>query len=234
MKKVLTWILNHLGIILGVIVFAVTFAVIGSVMLNSKKSYEAYEKQFNQTDLEVRSVSAAQPKLIEFNDAFKSEYKNKLALSADELNVTTTQEEYMVEDYIDLTEKGGSVLIKLSLEERSFVDIDFVISSEYKTEVAGEEGEDPIEEYGVKDLLNNVTFIVNGENMEEDDVDLLNNGNGVEFHHLIMAGFALPEGNVTVEIKSNSGKNALMPQIQKVSFFSSAVLSVAEEASEGE
>ena len=71
MKKVLTWILNHLGIILGVIVFAVTFAVIGSVMLNSKKAYDAYEKQFNQTDLEVRSVSAAQPKLIEINDSFK-------------------------------------------------------------------------------------------------------------------------------------------------------------------
>ena len=56
MKKVLTWILNHLGIILGVIVFAITFAVIGSVMLNSKKAYDAYEKEFNQTDLTSKSV----------------------------------------------------------------------------------------------------------------------------------------------------------------------------------
>ena len=78
MKKALTWILNHLGIILGVVVFAVTFAVIGSVMLNSKKSYEAYEKQFIETDLEIRSLSGAQPTSIEFIDDFKSEYKNRL------------------------------------------------------------------------------------------------------------------------------------------------------------
>lgn len=232
MKKFATWCLNHLGLLLGIVVFVITFAVIGGVMLNSHNAYIEYEKKFNEADLELRSNSPAQAQFIEFQDDYKSEYKNKLELFADELNVTTTQEEYMIEDYIDLTEKGGSVLIKLSLEERSFVDIDFVISSEYKTEVTGEEGEDPIEEYGVKDLLNNVTFIVNGENMEEDDVDLINNGNGVEFHHLIMAGFALPEGNVTVEIKSNSGKNALMPQMQKVSFFSSAVLTVASEEAE--
>lgn len=229
MKKFVTWCLNHLGLLLGIVVFVVTFAVIGGVMLNSHNAYIEYEKKFNEADLELRSNSPAQAQFIEFQDDYKSEYKNKLELFADELNVTTTQEEYMVEDYIDLTEKGGSVLIKLSLEERSFVDIDFVISSEYKTEVAGEEGEDPIDEYGVKDLLNNVTFIVNGENMEEDDVDLLNNGNGVEFHHLIMAGFALPEGNVTVEIKSNSGKNALMPQVRAITFYSSAVLTVASE-----
>ena len=232
MKKIATWCLNHLGLLLGIVVFLVTFGIIGGVMLNSHNAYLDYEKKFNEADLELRSNSPAQAQFIEFQDDYKSEYKNKLELFADELNVTTTQEEYMVEDYIDLTEKGGSVLIKLSLEERSFVDIDFVISSEYKTEVAGEEGEDPIEEYGVKDLLNNVIFIVNGENMEEDDVDLLNNGNGVEFHHLIMGGFALPEGDVTVEIKSNSGKNALMPQIQKVSFFSSFVLTVASEEAE--
>ena len=232
MKKFATWCLNHLGLLLGIVVFVVTFAVIGGVMLNSHNAYIEYEKKFNEADLELRSNSPAQAQFIEFQDDYKSEYKNKLVLSADELNVTTTQEEYLDGDYIDLTEKGGSVLIKLSLEERSFVDIDFVISSEYKTEVAGEEGEDPIDEYGVKDLLNNVTFIVNGENMEEDDVNLVNSGDGPEFHHLIMAGFALPEGNVTVEIKSNSGKNALMPQVRAITFYSSAVLTVASEEAE--
>lgn len=225
MKKVLTWILNHLGIILGVIVFAVTFAVIGSVMLNSKKSYEAYEKQFNQTDLEVRSVSAAQPKLIEFNDAFKSEYKNKLALSADELNVTTTQEEYLDGDYIDLTEKGGSIDVKLSLEEKSFVDIDFEIATEYIKEASSEEEDD---EFGIKDLLSNVQFVINGETMEEEGIDLVDEG----WHHLLMVSFALPEGDVTVQMKSSSGKNALMPQVRTITFYSSAVLTVASEEAE--
>ena len=225
MKKALTWILNHLGIILGVIVFAITFAVIGSVMLNSKKSYEAYEKQFNQTDLEVRSVSAAQPKLIEFNDAFKSEYKNKLALSADELNVTTTQEEYLDGDYIDLTEKGGSIDVKLSLEEKSFVDIDFEIATEYIKEASSEEEDD---EFGIKDLLSNVQFVINGETMEEEGIDLVNEG----WHHLLMVSFALPEGDVTVQMKSSSGKNALMPQVRSITFYSSAVLTVASEEAE--
>ena len=225
MKKVLTWILNHLGIILGVIVFAITFAVIGSVMLNSKKSYEAYEKQFNQTDLEVRSVSAAQPKLIEFNDAFKSEYKNKLALSADELNVTTTQEEYLDGDYIDLTEKGGSIDVKLSLEEKSFVDIDFEIATEYIKEASSEEEDD---EFGIKDLLSNVQFVINGETMEEEGIDLVDEG----WHHLLMVSFALPEGDVTVQMKSSSGKNALMPQVRSITFYSSAVLTVASEEAE--
>ena len=221
MKKVLTWILNHLGIILGVIVFAVTFAVIGSVMLNSKKAYDAYEKQFNQTDLEVRSVSAAQPKLIEINDSFKSEYKNSLKLDADELNVTTTQESYLSGDYIDLTEKGGSVNVKLALEEKSFVDIDFEIATEYVTAASGDDEEVP----GIQDLLSDVQFVVNGETMEEEGVILDNEG----WHHLLMVSFALPEGDVTVEMKSMSSKNALMPQLKSISFYSSAVLEVAAE-----
>ena len=220
MKKVLTWILNHLGIILGVIVFAVTFAVIGSVMLNSKKSYEAYEKEFNRTDLEVRSVAAAQPKLIELNDEFKSEYKNELKLEADELNVTTSQESYLSDDYIDLTEKGGSINVKLSLEEKSFVDIDFEIATEYVKEASGDDEEVP----GIQDLLSNVTFVVNGETMEEEGIYLENDG----WHHLLMVSFALPEGDVTVEMKSMSSKNALMPQLKSITFFSSAVLEVAE------
>ena len=220
MKKVLTWILNHLGIILGVIVFAVTFAVIGSVMLNSKKSYETYEKEFNRTDLEVRSVAAAQPKLIEINDEFKSEYKNELVLEADELNVTTSQESYLDDDYIDLTEKGGSISVKLSLEEKSFVDIDFEIATEYVKEASG----DDEEVAGIQDLLSNVQFVVNGETMEEEGVFLENDG----WHHLLMVSFALPEGDVTVEMKSMSSKNALMPQLKSITFFSSAVLEVAE------
>ena len=220
MKKVLTWILNHLGIILGVIVFAVTFAVIGSVMLNSKKSYEAYEKEFNRTDLEVRSVAAAQPKLIELNDEFKSEYKNELKLEADELNVTTTQESYLSDDYIDLTEKGGSINVKLSLEEKSFVDIDFEIATEYVEEASGDDDEVT----GIQDLLSNVQFVVNGETMEEEGIYLDNDG----WHHLLMVSFALPEGDVTVEMKSMSSKNALMPQLKSITFFSSAVLEVAE------
>ena len=224
MKKFATWCLNHLVLLLGIVTFVVTFAVIGSVMLNSRKAYLEYEKAFIQTDLDVRSMKAAQPTLVEIDDNFKSEYKNQLAVSANELNVTTTQTEFLIDDdYIDLTEKGGSISIALELEEKSFVDMDFVLSSGYEQTIEEETV------YGVQDLLANVTFIINGETMEDEIVNLPNNGDGQEWHHLIMAGFALPAGPVTVEIQLNSGKNALMPQLQSISFYSSQQLALPEE-----
>lgn len=220
MKKLVTWLLNHLGLVLGIVTFAVTFAVIGVVMLNSHNAYLAYEKQFNETDLEIRSLSGAQPKLIEINDNFKSEYKNKLAFAADELKVTTSQTDYIVEDYIDLTEKGGKIEINLTLEEKSFVDIDFEIATQYVKAASG----DNEEEFGIKDLISNVQFVINGETMEEADIDLVEE----DFHHLLMVSFALPAGNVKVEMSSMSGKSALMPFLRGITFFSSQVLTVVE------
>ena len=214
MKKVLTWILNHLGIILGVIVFSVTFAIIGSTMLNSKRDYEAYEREFKQTDLEIRSVSAAQPLYIEINDNFKSENSNKLSLSIDDLTVKTSQESYCDDGYIDLTEKGGTVSVKLELKEKAFVDIDFEIATDYVKEATNEDEED---EFGIKDLISNVQFTVNGETMEEEGVNLVEEG----WHHLVMVSFALPEGEVTIEMKNLSGKANLMPQLNGVTFYSS-------------
>ena len=223
MKKFGTWCLNHLRLLLGIVTFFVTFLVVGLVMLNSHNAYLAYEKAFIQTDLDVRSMSAAQPTLVEIDDNFKSEYKNQLVMAANELKVETTQSSSLVDDdYIDLTEKGGSISVALELEEKSFVDIDFVISSKYEQTVEEEKV------YGVKDLISNVTFTINGETVEDELVDLPNSGDGLEWHHLIMAGFALPEGPVTVKIESNSGKNALMPQLQSISFYSSQVLSLPE------
>ena len=216
MKKVLTWILNHLAIVLGVVVFTTVLVVSGCIMLKSHKDYQAYEVQYNENDLEVRSLFDAQPKYIEIADNFKSEYKNELALAADELTVTSSSDTYMVGDYIDLSSTGGSISVNLSLEERSFVDIDFLLSTEYEYKVDGET------EVGIKELLSNVTFVVNGQTMEEEGINL--NGDG--WHHLVMVGFALPEGDVTVKMQSNSGKNAMMPLLKNITFHSSAVLEV--------
>ena len=220
MKKFGTWLLNHLGLILGIVTFTITFAVIGFVMLGSYTSYLAYEKQFNETDLEIRSLSGAQPLFIEIQDNFKSEYKNKYEVGAIDLKVTTSQEAYLTNDYIDLTEKGGKISIKLNLEQKSFVDIDFEISTEYVKESA--DGD----EFGIKDLISNTQFVVNGETMEEEGVNLVDEG----WHHLVMVGFALPAGDVTVEVSNVSNKSALMPLFRKVTFFSSQVLQASEVA----
>ncbi len=219
MKKVGEWFLNHLKLVLAILTFGITFIVIGVVMLNSYTSYQKYEKLFDANDLEVRSNYAAEPKRIDFEDNFKSEYKNKLSFAAADLTVETTQDSYIENDYIDLTEKGGKISTILSLEEKSFVDIEFVISSEYESKDADENTI-----YGVQDLLSNVNFVVNGELME-DVIDLANEGNGQEWHHLIMAGFALPVGSVNVTISAESSKAKMMPQLQSITFYSSAVLS---------
>ena len=224
MKKVGEWFLNHLKLVLAILTFGITFIVIGVVMLNSFTSYKDYEAKFNANDLEVRSASAAQPTRTEIDDNYKAAYKNKLLFAADDLKVSTTQDSYLNDGFIDLTEKGGTVSLALELQEKSFVDIEFVISSEYKTKDADEN-----EIFGVQDLLSNAGFVVNGEVME-DAVNLENSGNGPEWHHLVMAGFALPAGPVNVTISNQSGKNAMMPQIKAINFYSSQVLSIAEEA----
>lgn len=222
MKKVINWILNHFVLVGGLLTLVIILGVIGGMMLNSHLSYQAYEKRYDAIDLDVRSAAPAAPGYIEFDNQFKSRYPNSLTLAAQELTVTTSQEEYIVNDYIDLTTSGGKISVKLSLEEKSFVDIDFEVATEYITPAASEEDED---EFGIKDLISNVKFTINGENMEEKGVDLVNEG----FNHLIMARFALPAGDVTVEMESLSGKAALMPQLKGIAFYSTQQLSIAAE-----
>lgn len=217
MKKVGTWFLNNLKWIFVVVVLAVTGAVISNNMISSYNSYKAYESAYDQNDLEIRSNAAAAPKYIEINDDFKTKYNNEFVLSPEDLVVSTSAEEYMVDDYIDLTSKGGSINLTLTLEEKSFVDIKFEVASVMETV----ENEETV--YGVKDLLNNVSFSINGEKMD-DEVDLPNESGDVEFHNLIMAGFALPAGDVAITIKNNSGKNAYMPLLRGITLFSSQPL----------
>ena len=220
MKKVINWILNHFVLVGGLLTLVIILGVIGGMMLNSHLSYQEYEKRYDAMDLDVRSAAPAAPGYIEFDNQFKSRYPNSLTLTAQELTVTTSQEEYIVNDYIDLTTSGGKISVKLSLEEKSFVDIDFEVATEYITPAASEEDED---EFGIKDLISNVKFTINGESMEEKGVDLVNEG----FNHLIMARFALPAGDVTVEMESLSGKAALMPQLKGIAFYSTQQLSIA-------
>ena len=222
MKKVINWILNHFVLVGGLLTLVIILSVIGGMMLNSHLSYQEYEKRYDAIDLDVRSAAPAAPGYIEFDNQFKSRYPNSLTLTAQELTVTTSQEEYIVNDYIDLTTSGGKISVKLSLEEKSFVDIDFEVATEYITPAASEEDED---EFGIKDLISNVKFTINGENMEEKGVDLVNEG----FNHLIMARFALPAGDVTVEIENLSGKAAMMPQLKGIAFYSTQQLSLAAE-----
>lgn len=234
MKKFLNVILNLSGVILGVIVFGVTAAIIANTMLTSYKNYKIYEEKYYQNDLDVRSLKEASPNRIAIEDDFveynddgsvkstTSSYKNELTVWANDLNINASQEQTtfvqgnsIFDSYIPTLEKGGTIALYLYSEEKTFLDLDFVISSEHANE------EEDGTTYGVEKLLNNVSFIINGEVMEDEDIDLLNGGNGVEWHHLVMAGFALPAGHITIEIKNNSGKADLMPEVRNISVFTS-------------
>ena len=225
MKKFGTWVLDHLKLVFTILTFGIAFLVIGIVMLSSYMGYKAYEKKFDQNDLDIRSLSPAQPTTIEINDRFKSSFKKRFTFEAgmEELKVTTSQEDYLNGDCIDLTTSGGTISTSLELEEKSFVDIVFTISSSYKTTT--EDGDDV---YGVSDLLSNSGFVVNGEAMEE-VINLENSGPGQEWHQLVMSGFALPAGPVNVTISSASGKAAMMPQLKSITFYSSKPLSLPSE-----
>lgn len=236
MKKVGIWFLNNLKWILAIIVIVVTGGVVAKTMQNSYNSYKAYEAAYYENDLLVRSNAAAAPKTIEIDDEFvtyegwniastKSRYANEKTIWSDGFKVTTSQEDYYVDDYIDLTQKGGSIALAFTLQERSFLDIDFVISSVKETT------KDDETTYGVNDLLSNVDFIINGETME-DEIALANSSGDPEWHHLVMSGFALPAGDVTITVKSKSGKQSYMPQLRNVHLFSSQVLTEAVEAGE--
>ena len=221
MKKFGSWVLDHLKLVFTILTFGITLIVIGLVMLTSYTSYKAYEKKFAQNDLDIRSLSPAQPTSIEIADKFKSQFKKRFTFEAgmEELKVTTSPEEYLTGDYIDLTTSGGTISTSLELEEKAFVDIVFTLSSEYK--VTEEDGD----VYGVKDLLSNAGFVVNGEAMEE-VINLENSGPGQEWHQLVMSGFALPAGPVNVTISSASGKAAMMPQLKSITFYASQPLSM--------
>lgn len=223
MKKFGSWILDHLKLVFTILTFTITLVVVGVVMLVSYTSYKAYEANFNENDLITRSLQPAQPTATEFAENFKSKYGKKYIFNAgdEDLKVTTTQQEYLEEDYIDLTTNGGSITANLEIKEKAFVDIVFTISSSYKVT---EDGED---KYGVKDLLSNVGFVVNGEAME-DVVDLENSGDGIEWHQLVMSGFAIPAGPINVTISNASGKIAMMPQLKSIAFYASQPLSLPE------
>ena len=239
MKKVLNWIVNHLRITLAIVTFTVTVVVIGCVMLGSYQSYQKYEAKYNANDLEIRAKLSAEPKRIDIQDDFvsykadgsikskKSSNKNVYTAWSENLNVQANQDDILVtgdsvlDSYVDSLKVEGTVSLNLTLSEKSFVDIVFVVSSE-KENTDGDETY-----YGVKDLISNVDFIVNGATMEG-DIDLKNSGNGVEWHSLVMGGFALPEGELNIQIKNKSGKFDLMPQLRNITLFANAEIGEAQ------
>ena len=82
MKKFGTWVLDHLKLVFTILTFGIAFLVIGIVMLSSYMGYQAYEKKFDQNDLDIRSLSPAQPTTIEINDGFKSSLKKSVVMPA--------------------------------------------------------------------------------------------------------------------------------------------------------
>ena len=106
------WILNHLRLLAGILIFGVTIIIVGVTVLVSYNSYQNYEKKYYQNDLEMRSLTAAAPKVVEINNNFKSKYKQTYTANAG--------------DYTD----NGNINLPLYLEAKSFADIEIVFNSE--------------------------------------------------------------------------------------------------------
>lgn len=182
------WILNHLKTFAAIVVFGLTAIIIGVVMISSYTSYKNYEKTYYANDLEVRSVSAAAPKIVEINDKFKSQYKNSVKAEA---------AEYTTE---------GTITLSLELEEKSFADLDFYFNYA-----------------ATENLLENMNIKVNDSLIEDDSIKLENEE--AEDHHLVMSNFALPKGELKVEISGI--KNKEMPEIKTIAVYTSAKVKFA-------
>lgn len=105
----------------------------------------------------------------------------------------------------------GKFAVDLELADKSFADIDIYFN------------------YGATDnLLENMNIKVNDSLIEEDSIKLEVEGDATEWHHLIMSNFALPQGELKIQI--DGIKNKAMPEIGNVTVFANAALSFAQVA----
>ena len=230
MNKTFTWILNHLKIIISAIAVTVVVIVSGLVILNSYNAYKKADEKYNENDLLVRSGVEAAPKKIAIIDDFvsykndgsvkktKSNLKNNLTAFADELEVEGGEVagEGKLEAYV--TNDATSVGVSLTVDATTFVDIDFVISSAYESATT----------YNIEDILGSVNFKVNNNTIEGGTITLRNDSDGeIEFHHLVMTGFAIPQGDLVISVNAINGKQAFMPNVRNISVFANAAIANA-------
>lgn len=194
MKKFFNWLLNHLKIVLAIVTFTTTIVVVGLVMLDSYNSYKAYEAEYYATDLATRSEFPPAPKGIFLDNSYKSKYKNTL---------------YAVED--ELIVDGNSLNLGITLLEKSFVDVEFVFTTNNPnpTDIAAVE---------VKDLLSKANFKVD-DNLMEGEVNVFID----EESRLIMSGFALAEGDHVISVE---GKDIVI--LSEITIYSSTIVSFTE------
>ena len=164
------WILNHLKIVAAILVFGITFIIIGVVMLTSYNSYKDYENKYYANDLEVRSALAAAPKMVAVNDEYKAKYKYTYNANAADYNT------------------DGTISLALYLDAKSFADIELVVNASYTNNLLANMSikvndslvEDDTVEFGVKPA--------EGEEAQAEE------------HHIVLSNFALPEGDFKIEI----------------------------------
>ena len=229
MYKFGTWILNHLKIVVGITTAVVMLIVCGAVIGTSYLSYVKANKAYDENDLLVRSTVEAAPKKIAINDDFVS-YKDDGAVKAKKSklrnNMTAWAEELVADADVEGEGKLGSyvsntatsVEYNLTVDATTFVDIDFVISSGYSNN----------DKFDTEDILDKVSFKVNNNKIEGGSITLKNEEGDVEFHHLVMTGFAIAEGDLKISVNAVSGKTAYMPFVRNISVFANANLAVAE------
>ncbi|NLB48453.1 MAG: hypothetical protein GX813_01205 [Erysipelotrichia bacterium] len=190
MKKFINWVLNHLKTVLAIITFTTTFVVVGLVMLNSYNNYKNYEAEYYATDLATRSEFPPAPKGIFLNDSYKSKYKNRLIAYDDELIA-----------------QGNKLNLSFSLVEKSFVDVEFVFTTN-NPEPSN------IEAIEVRDLLSKASFQVD-DNLMEGEVNVYID----DVSCLIMSGFALASGDHVITVEGRG-----IVTLMEISIYSSSTV----------
>ena len=230
MKKVLTWILNHLKLVVAVTTAVVTLIVVGCVMLASNAAYKANVKKYDENDLRVRSALEASPRTMRINDDFakynekgvtstKSTTKNKFTAFADELIIDTNcslDGEGKLDTCVVTGSSGGEVALNLTVDKTTFVDIDFVIATTYFDELKKDE---------TSDILDKVSITVNNATVEGSVryVKTIESN----YHHLVMTGFAIPAGDLNIKFKTTSATGDAVTGIRNISVFADATIATS-------
>ena len=210
------------------VLFVAAAAVSGITFLNSKKSYDSYEKSYDEMKTRLlANVPQLPEEVFKDNeyvsyddangsiDATKSSYKNEYLLGARDAEIDLDEGEPEFAAFGETSwevasgfKKGGSITYKINTASFGMSDIDVYL------------GLGEIKNVPIDNLIDFITIKVNGLSVTTVDFDLPKDGS---LQQLVLKNTNLIKGENTLEFATSvsdasSANNFIMPAIAAVTF----------------
>ena len=216
------------------VLFTAAAAVSAITFINSKNSYDKYEKSYDEMKTKLLADVPQLPEEVFKDNAFvtyddanksvtssKSTYENTRLLSISDAEIDLDEGEPTFAAFGDTAwevaagfKKGGTITYKIEVTSNGMSDIDVYL------------GLGEIKNIPIDNLIDFITIKVNGLSVTTVDFDLPNNGS---LQQLILKNTKLVKGENTLEFATSvsdgsSADNFIMPAIAAVTFFTNADL----------